>query len=1053
MIKTLIQNHVLANLTFILVLVIGFLSYQSLPRQQDPTINFNWISVIATLPGASAEDVEKLVTNPLEEAIQSIPDLRFVSSISRENVASLIIRFEDIDERSFDKRIADLRREIDNAKRLLPDDAPDPELIELTTSTAFPTATVAVTGVADDENLRIQAKNIRKDIEQLRGVNRVDALALDDPEIQVIFDPDALENLNLSPDQLADTLRFWYQDVSAGDIDIGTSNWLVRLVGKTAEPEQIGNMPITSVKGEIPLQRLAYVQRAREKSTLEVSINNESAIMLSVLKQDDTNMLDLVDRLNAYIEQSNQLNDATGVQMHLLDDQTIATRSAIQLMQTNALLGLLFVLMVAWLFLGTRIALLTAIGIPFILAATFWVLSAIGQTLNISVLLAVVIVLGMLVDDAVVVVEAIHYRLQRGMQSLQASVEALKEVALPVTTAVLTTMAAFLPLMLLPGILGQFMLVIPLVVTIALALSLVEAFWMLPAHVNAMKVNFSRPSFVQRLRNRMTHWVQVKYSKFLISALRHPLITILIVIMLFFSSIGILGAGLIKVDFFAGDALRLYYINVEMDSSSPLNQTLKKAQEVEKQVRKHLKPNEARSVSSYAGLMFTQTEPLYGERYGQVMVSLNPLKEGGRATAEIIESMRDDVLSVTGAENIAFLELTSGPPTEKPIQVKVRGDRFEDINAAVSDLQAVLENIDGIKDISNNASLGRMELSLIPDYDAINRAGLNPQNVSRILRLLIDGEVVGEIQDQGEKVELRIKAENQAYNDVGDVLDFRIPTPSGEQVALKELVLENRGRSLGSIHHYNFKRTVTLQADLVKYEQPDFWTCQLEPAIKKTQKDYGQCNLDTVTANKLLKEEWQKIAANHPNISLDFSGQLDDIQESMNAIGQLFLMGIGLMYLILGTQFKSYFQPIMILATVPMAFTGVILGLLITQNPMSLYTLYGVVALSGIAVNAAIVLISAANDRLYKKGMNLTHATIYAARRRVIPIIITSLSTIAGLFSLAIGLGGKSLVWGPVATAIVWGVGFSAILTLVAIPTLYRLSMAGKAKKLKSAHQ
>jgi len=346
-----------------------------------------------------------------------------------------------------------------------------------------------------------------------------------------------------------------------------------------------------------------------------------------------------------------------------------------------------------------------------------------------------------------------------------------------------------------------------------------------------------------------------------------------------------------------------------------------------------------------------------------------------------------------------------------------------------------------------------MELSLTPDYDAINRAGLNPQNISRILRLLIDGEIVGEIQDQGEKVELRIKAEDQAYDDVGDVLDFRVPTPNGAQIALKELVIQSRGRSLGSIHHYNFKRTVTLQADLVKHKKPDFWKCQLEPAIKKTPKDYGQCNLDTVTANKLLKEEWKKITVDHPNVSLDFSGQLDDIQESMNAIGQLFLMGIGLMYLILGTQFKSYFQPIMILATVPMAFTGVILGLLITQNPMSLYRLYGVVALSGIAVNAAIVLISAANDRLYRKGMSLTHATIYAARRRVIPIIITSLSTIAGLFSLAIGLGGKSLVWGPVATAIVWGVGFSAILTLIAIPTLYRLSMGGKAKKLKLACQ
>lgn len=1047
MMRRLLENHVLANLAFVLILVVGFLSYKSLPRQQDPTINFNWISVITTLPGASAEDVEKRVTDPLEEAIQGIPDLRFVSSNSRENVSSLIIRFEDINERLFDKRIADLRREIDNTKRLLPTEASDPFILEITSSTAFPTATIAVTGLADDENLRMQARDVEKDIEQLKGVDRVDTAALDDPEIQIVFDDDAMERLNIQPTQVADSVRLWYQDLAAGNADVQNQNWLVRMVGKSSDPEEIGQIPVTGINGEVPLERVASIQRARKKASQDVYFNGHPAIMLSVMKQDDTNMIELVERLKVYIEQTNQLKDAKGVEVVLLDDQTLPTRTAINIMQSNALLGLIFVICVTWVFLGTRIAFLTAIGIPFILAATFWVLSAIGQTLNISVLLGVVIVLGMLVDDAVVIVEAIYYRLQRGASAIQASLDALNEVALPVMTAVLTTMAAFLPLMLLPGILGKFMLVIPLVVTIALAISLVEAFWMLPAHVTAMNVDLSKPSRIQRMRVNMTHWIQVKYSRFLIKALRKPVISIIGVFMMFVFSIIVLGSGLIKMDFFASDTLRLFYVNVEMPSTSPMERTLQKTVEVEKQIKKHLQEEDARSVVSYAGLMFTMTEPLYGDRYGQVLVSLNPEKAGMRTVAELIEDMRKDVISVTGADNISFLLMNSGPPAEKPIQVKVRGDRYEEIQQATDKIYDILNNMGGVKDISDDASPGRMELTLKPDYDAIRRAGVNPNDVVRTIRLLVDGEIVGDLQDKGEKVEVRVKAEAENRNDISELLNFRLPTVTGGSIPLNQLVTQKRAVSLGNIRHYDFKRTITVQADLVKNEAPDFWQCQLKPAFTGAAKDYSQCDLDTVTANNMLKAEWAKVAAQYPGINLDFSGQLDDIQESIGAIGQLFLIGIGLMYLILGTQFKSYFQPMMILSTVPMAFTGVILGLLVTQNPMSLYTLYGVVALAGISVNAAIVLISAANDRL-KTGMSLTHATVYAARRRVIPITITSLSTIAGLFSLATGLGGKSLLWGPVATAIVWGVGFSAILTLIAIPTLYRLSMGKRARKI-----
>ncbi len=443
MLETLLRNHVLANLLFGLVLVIGLLSYLLLPRQQDPTINFNWIVITTVLPGAAALDVEQKVTDPLEDAIRNVRNMKFVTSNSRESVSSLLVRFEDIDARTFDKRINDLRREIQNAEDELPEQAEDPEILEITSANAFPSASIAVVGRADDENLRQQARNVEKDLERMSGVDRADPIGLSDPELQVRFDPAALEALGLAPSQLADTVSGFFQDIAAGNLRLGGQDWLVRLVGSDSDPRGLAERPVVGAPGEVTLGDLARVQRARERPATLARYQGRPAVLMAVMKKENANVLELVERIKAYLDERNALADQTGVELVLVDDQTVPTRNSIRIMQNNALIGLLLVLLVAWAFLGSRIALLTAIGIPFILAGTFWTLSALGETLNVTVLLGVVIVLGMLVDDAVVVVEAIYYRLRRGADGLQACLESLREVAKPVTTAVLTTMAAF----------------------------------------------------------------------------------------------------------------------------------------------------------------------------------------------------------------------------------------------------------------------------------------------------------------------------------------------------------------------------------------------------------------------------------------------------------------------------------------------------------------------------------------------------------------------------------------------------------------------------------
>jgi multidrug efflux pump subunit AcrB len=548
-------------------------------------------------------------------------------------------------------------------------------------------------------------------------------------------------------------------------------------------------------------------------------------------------------------------------------------------------------------------------------------------------------------------------------------------------------------------------------------ISLIEAYWILPAHVLVMNFNLhEKPSRSQQWRKRMTHTIRIFYTRLLIKVLRFPKIAITLSVLMFILAIMTMLSPLVKKDFFASDTLRLFYINIEMEPTSVLENTHARVSEIEQMARELIKPGEFREMVSYSGLMFTDTEPRLGNQFGQVLVGLNPRKSGMRRVEQIIEDIREQITTAPGAVHISFLKLSGGPPTTKPISVKVRGDDYEEITRATNELKQIMTANELISDITDDADRGSLQATYRLRHDRIQQMGVSPALLARTLLISVDGEVLTSLQVRGEKTEVRLLSTREDLDHIDELLQNIIFIPGGHAVPLSELINIETRTSLGNLRHYNFKRTITLDAD-----------------IDKTK-------IDEVAANNFIKNEWQNIKHKYPNVALDFSGILDDIFEALSSLIVLLLFGIGVMYMILGTQFKSYFQPLMILFTIPLAFTGVVIGILITQFPVSLFTLYGLAALTGIAVNSAIMLISTANNKL-ASGMSLLHSTVYAARRRVIPIIITTLTTIGGLLSLATGLGGESLIWGPVANAIVWGLGFSATLTLFIIPILYRLFM------------
>lgn len=1013
MYRLLLQNHALTNLTLLLVVALGIVAYTQLPRAQDPNVNLGWADIYTSLPGATPEEIEEKLTEPLEDGVAKVKDIKFTYSHSRQDSSLIIIRFEDLDEDTYHRRLADLRREIQNQLGELPDAASQPRIRELTSSNMLPAAMLLVVGQADDENLRHQANMVADAIERMAGVERVDRAGDRDPELQVRFDPARLVGLGATPTLLADTVTAYFRDLSAGSVTQDDNSWLVRVAGTNSDPDYLGELPILTTAGEVPLEAVAEVRRGREDATTLVSHQGQPAVMLLVFKEANANILDLLDRLRVYLNERNNLAAQTGVELTLLHDQTPTIKNALSVMESNALVGLLSVLAVTGLVLGWRIALFTTLGMIFVLTGTFAIISLVGETLNVIVLLGLVITLGMLVDDAVVVVEAFYHHRQRVKDRIEAALEAMREVATPVTTAVLTTIAAFLPLMLVPGVVGQYMRVAPFVLATALLLSLVEAFWILPSHLVGGGPPAAQAGGIDQWRRRIMHWLRRRYTKVLVPVMRRPLVTILMGLSLVGASAWGLGSGRIPVDFFASDSFRFFYINLKMPPGTPLEHTLQTAARVDQLVQSELDEQTLRESSAYSGIMFTDMDTRYGDQFGQVFVSLAPQQADSLTVSEIVDTLRAKVNRIPGPSEVAFLQMQTGPPTGKPISIKVRGDDFATISEAVDDIADVLKQMPGISDISNNDSRGRVELAVRLNPDAVRRAGLDPASLIRAIRLMVDGQVVASMRDEGEELDVRIIAERE-NRDLAGLLQQSISLPDGNAIALDQLLYTDLRETRTNMRHYDGRRAITVEAEI-------------DPAV-----------INTVEANRRVKQAWQTLAAEYPGIDLDFTGSHEDIQQSVSALGALFLVGLGLIYLILSTQFSSYLQPLVLLSTVPLAFVGVVIGLLVSGNPLSVYTLYGIVALAGISINDAIVMLTAANQRV-ALGMPVVRATVYAARRRVVPILITTITTVAGLFSLATGLAGHSLMWGPLATAIVWGLVFATGLSLLIIPVLNSL--------------
>ena len=1047
--KLSVSNPVLSNLLMVVITALGVYAWVTLPRDLIPEIVTYTARISSFYPGASAETVEKLVTARIEDAIEKVDQIDLITSKSSEGRSDISVQFEEISDRDFDKRIQDLRNAVDRIKGLPSELLDQPEVVAVDISNGVPMVTVAVSGNLDESQMKLAAEALEKQIIKIDGVSNIQVAGVRDREIWVEVDPDRLKSYNLVAEQVSLALSQRNLNLPAGVLEVGQSEFLVRTMGEFRSVSEIAEtiIKVTTYGTPVRVKDIATVRDTYQEARTLSRINGQPSISLTIQKKNDGNAIRIIDQIRKIVtpytegktNPVKQMIQKTSskltpielppeTKISLVNDSSVLLRERLGILQNNALLGLVLVVVFLWLFMGSRNAFFAALGIPTAILGALWILKLMGSSINASTLFGLILVIGIVVDDAIVVIENVFRRMEEGLSPAKAAIVGAQEVAWPVLSASLTTMAAFLPLILMSGIPGQFMRVVPITGVVVILASLVEVFAILPAHI----AEWSKPTTANSEEGHSNWFVNIqdRYVELLNRILdwRYVIVFGTVLGTFVFSILAFIS---LPKELFPGEDFPQFYIKVDMPTDYGIEETTQFMEKLERVV-KSLPNEEYVALVTNIGLQ-TPTNGLEGTSIGsnvaEVLVELVPKDERNRSRDEIIEFLRLQMTEITGAEKIYFDKQEGGPPRGRDVEVKVKGDRIPQLVAIANQLKKKLSSIDGVFDVKDDFKSGKPEIRLRIKGEKLRQFGLTIFQVANNVRHAIEGNTCTVYRDADQAIDVVVKYTKNSMNTIDALSQMMIATPSGISVPLKDIAQISRENSLVDIKRFDVERAITVSASVDREVT--------SPAI----------------ATQVLQATFEDIGFRYPGYSLDFRGEFDQILESFKELGlKLLPMGVMLMYFILGAQFKSFLQPFIILFAIPFGVIGAMVGLLITQSTLSLIALFGVVALAGIVVNDSIVLIDFINQRRNQNQKSKTYddqekangrvdelrdAVLKGSRLRLRPIVLTSLTTIAGLIPMFLGLGGKSPIWQPLASTIIFGLLFSTLLTLFVMPALY----------------
>lgn len=1014
-----VKQRIFPELISILVILGGLAALFEIRREAFPNVNFDVVVVATIYPGASPKEVERLISAPLEEDIREVTGIKKMYSISIEGRSEIVIQV-DSDQATTDEVKEDVQLIVDRFQDI-PEDAEDP-IVTVIESKIMPVVEVALSADVSDKELKQLAKYVERQVEKIPQVANVDIVGDKKYEYRIKIDSEKLRYYDASLQEILTVLRENNVTIPAGDF-VSTNesgirqDVVVRTTGEFLEGKDIEDTVIrTNDLGKmIRIRDVAEIEFRLAESQMLYRSKGASTIRLVVKKKEQADAISLVDTLKARMQELSQTERFKNVGVDYINDSSFYIRNRLNILSGNLVVGLALVILLLGLFLPFRVAMVVALGIPFSFLGTIWVFHLLGYSLNLITVMGLIIVVGMLIDDAVVIIEnAVRY-LEEGKTPEEAATLGAQSIWKAVFASVMTTLLAFSPMMMITGIFGKFMKFIPLAVIIALVASLLEAYFILPAHfarwikpIDKSKVPQFKVAFEAKWQKFVDGYAYL-LGKVTSSPGKYYVVFGFIGVV---ALVGTLSFARLKFVLFPPDGIEVFILKMEAPRGSTLEQTEELILPIEKLVMK-LPAEELMNYVITVGEHRTRddgADTKRGSHYAQAIVYLTPENQRDRYADEIIEDLKKKIGT---PKDVTFVvaRVKPGPPVGAAVSIGVRGEKFDEIKRALDEIAKEVASWPGVKDIDTNYKLSKDERVLKYKPEAATIAGLSVQTIGTTVRALYEGIIPTTMRGKDEEIDVRVTFKESQQN-IDLLKKVNILNARGVMVPLREVVSIEESQGIESIFREDAERQFSVLGDV-------------------------DTNITTALEVKLKTEAWieKTLQQKYPELTFTFGGENEDTDESLGSLKKTFLLALFLIFFILILTFENFYQPFLILSAIPLGVVSVLVTLLLHNKPLSFMALLGVIALAGVIVNNAIVFIDFVNEGK-RTGLTPAEASVQAGRQRLRAVVLTTMTTVFGLLPTAYGIGGLDKFVVPIALSLGWGLFFGSILVMFFIPAL-----------------
>ncbi len=1018
------ERSLLINIISIGILIAGIMFLARANREAFPKVDFDWVIVRTLYPGATAEDIEKHISIPIEDQLREVDGIEelYTTSVESQSIAAIKL---DPDLENKDSTINDIKNAIDRYEEF-PEDAEDPIVQELKTSQR-PILNVSVMskkGIKNDEDerkLRTHAKMLEDRMLEVDGVAKVTREGYRDREMVIEVDPILLDRYHVAINDVVLALSKRNLNFPGGQVKTQKEEIMVRTIGEVENTEDIGNVLIRAndIGNWVRVKDVARVKDSFDEEVLVSKTNSEQAVNLTVVKKESGDIIDVVDEIFRIVDNfkekySKEYDFVTS------RDLSYFVKRRLKVLKYNAIVGFILVMLSLFLTLGWRIALVTTIGLPIAFCIAFIWMGQQGLTINLISMFGLIVVLGMLVDDAIIVAENIYRHLEEGKDVRSAVIEGTTEVIVPVAGTIMTTIAAFSPLMLMTGIMGKFMWALPAVVSVALIGSWIESMLILPSHVLDIEKRNKKPVHLRREEKEGLYpRVKARYQRALVFVLNNRYKFSLLIMIVFVGTI-LFAKKNSKFILFPQGNIDRFFIYFEAPKGTTVQEVSRKLVNFEKVVAK-LPPEELESFDTLAGKIVDQSmrqKEKTGSNYGTISVYLTPEQDRHRKTSEIIKWIKKETKAyIKDFDQVDYENLRTGPPVGEPVNITIKGDSFPEILKVADIFKKYLEKVKGITDVKDNFDDPKKELKIFLKDKVSAIAGISVFDVASTVRASFKGTVATKIKKSDEEIDIRVIFPEKFRNNINNLKLVKVSNRIGNLVPLNQIASFQESEGISLISRIDRKRAVRVTANI----------------------DEKAKHLSSVYINNLLQKDFAGVEKDNPGIIVDYLGEFKDTQESMSSLRRSFLIAVIIIYIILVGIFRSLLHPLIVMSVIPLSFIGVVWVFYFHGMPLSFLSIMGIVGLAGVVVNDSIVLVDFIRNAR-AQGLSPYEATVEAGGNRLRAIFLTTLTTFLGLVPTAYGIGGLDPFLVPMAVSMAWGIAFGTFITLFATPLLYLLS-------------